>query len=395
VAEPLPRRDQRVTPDEQQARPAPRGGRLTHAWNRAARKTRGLLCALFAAAALSPPLSAPPPSAPAFQEVLATAPQKQTQEKYNVSTQRLDVIEEKMRATEPGRALLQFAADENIRISLSTSKVMDPNPRDDLVVKGRNYSSYVLLNGELRSDDELMLTLVHELRHSWHERTVKTGAMRLGPRHHWLKRRIQEADAFSFEVHFGYEYEKATGKRLDVGDRWNACDGTKPFVCLVEEYRAIREKGTPVDTAYGALLEKGFRHVHAMSYDKTFLTELEGGWSAVVDRPWLGAHYAEMFDKPVTDAAFVEKMRAVCTAGLSPGVDPAALTGWTEADFLSFDKTGGTDRRGMKKLAVAERKFSLAAQAWRLYEPVTAPPPAKSKAPLPKPQIITRQDFSP
>lgn len=397
VAQPLPRRDQGVTPDHDARHAAQAGGRIKRIWKNAGRKTRRGLCAVFAAAALGGAVHAPAPAqlpSATTEFAVAAAPQQQAKEKYAFSQQRLDSIQAKMRATELGRDLLQFAQDENIRISLSDSKTMDPNPRDALFTKGRNYSTYVLLNGEMRSDDELMLTLVHELRHSWHERVIKSNEMRLGPRHHWLKRRIQEADAFAFEVHFGYEYEKATGKRLDVGDRWNACDGTKPFVCLVEEYRRIRDGGTPVDEAYGALLVKGFRHVNAMSYDKTFVKELEAGWSNVIDRPWLGQYYAPMFDSPVTDAAFVEKMRAVCTAGMAPGKDPAALVHWTEADFLSFEKTGGKTKSGMRKLDAAERKFALAAQAWRNYVPAEKPP-ALRKAPAPKPVIVTRNDAPP
>lgn len=359
-----------------------RHGRLSHAFKNRFRKAlrTGVLAlsltAGFAPAALAETPDMRPPAA-----AMAKA-EKPKKEDYALSQARLDKIETRMRDTALGRELLQFAADQNISISMSSSKVMDSNLKDAVFIKGRNYSTYILLNGETKSDDEIMITIAHELRHSWHERVIKSSGMDLDPRRHWLMRRLQEADAFSFEVHFGYEYEKATGRQLDLGDRWNACGGKTPFVCLAENYRQARDGGKPVAEAYSQLLERSLRHVHAMGYDKGFVGELDDGWGAVVKDPELGTFYADRFDRPVTDADFVAKMRAVMTAGLAPGVDPAALTSWKDADFLSFEKTGGREKGDQKKLAATELKFDLAKQAWDRYEagrtlPMPPPPPPK------------------
>ena len=305
-------------------------------------------------------------------------PQKQ---KYEFSQERLDKIETRMKETELGRQLLQFAADQNISISMSDSKTMDPNPKDTSFIKGRNYGTYILINGETRSDDEIMITIAHELRHSWHERVIGSSDMAVTPRQHWLMRRIQEADAFSFEVHFGYEYEKATGRTLDLGDRQGACLGKTPFVCLAEQYRIDRDGNKPVAEAYSRLLERAMLHVHAMRYDPTFVGELDGGWSAVIQNPALGGNYADRFDHAATDAAFVAKMRAVATAGLVPGKDPAALTKWVDADFLSFEKTGGKEKGDQKKLAQVELKFTQAKDAWDKYDAARKPPPPAPPGP--------------
>jgi hypothetical protein len=375
VAHHEPRRDKRVPENDGTAQ----SGRLTRAWNTSARTARRILAtgilalsltAGFTAAAQAETRDNRPPAA------AMSKAEKQQKKDYAFSQERLDKIKERMRVTDLGRALLQFAEDENIRISLSNSKVIDSDPKDNLFTKGRNYSTYILVNGEIKSDDEIMMTLAHELRHSWHQRVVKSGEMELDPRRHWLMRRIQEADAFSFEVHFGYEYEKATGKQLDIGDRYNACNGKTPFICFAEEYRLARDGGKPAPEAYSELLERGMRHVRAMKYDKTFAGELDDGWGRAIVTPAAGAAYADRFDHPVSDADFVAKMRAVATEGLVPGVDPAALTRWTEVDFLSFEKTGGKDKGDMKKLAAAEKKFAAAKDSWHKFEASKIPPPA-------------------
>ncbi|TAL37290.1 MAG: hypothetical protein EPN97_05535 [Alphaproteobacteria bacterium] len=372
-----PRRGKRVRETEDFAKQEP--GKLSRSWNKSARVLKkGLMTGIlalslsagFTAAAQAETRDNRPPVA------AMSKAEKQQKKDYAFSQERLDKIEARMKQTELGRALLQFAEDQNIAISMSNSKVIDSDPKDRLFTKGRNYSTYIRLNGEMKSDDEIMMTLAHELRHSWHERVVKSGEMDLDPRRHWLMRRIQEADAFSFEVHFGYEYEKATGKRLDIGDRYNACNGNTPFICLAEEYRRARDGGKPAPEAYSQLLERGMRHVRAMKYDKTFGGELDDGWGRVIATPSLGSSFAGRFDHPVTDADFVAKMRAVATEGLVPGVDPGALTKWTDADFLSFDKTGGKDKGDMKKLTAAEKKFAAAKAAWDKYEASRTSPPS-------------------
>ena len=370
-----PRRDKRVPENENTAKP----GRLTRAWNKCARATKKILMTGVLALSLSASFTAVaqaetrdnrPPAASMSKA------EKQQKKDYAFSQERLDKIKERMRQTELGRELLQFAEDEQIRIGMSNSRTIDSDPKDNLFTKGRNYSTYILLNGEMKSDEEIMMTLAHELRHSWHQRVVKSDELDLDPRRHWLKRRIQEADAFAFEVHFGYEYEKATGKQLDIGDRFNACSGHTPFICLAENYRQARDGGKPAPEAYGELLERGMKHVRAMQYDKTFAGELDDGWGATVKTPTAGSAFANRFDHPVADSDFVAKMRAVATEGLVPGVDPAALTGWTDADFLSFDKTGGKSKGDMKKLDAAEKKFAEAKAAWDKYEASKIPPPA-------------------
>ncbi len=377
VAQSQPRRDKGLHKTKDGAEPRPR---LRHAFNKA-RPVKKLLCTGVLAVSLTAGFSMsaaaetrdvrPPASA-------MVKPDKHGKVKYEFSQERLDRIEARMRQTDLGRQLLKFADDQNISISMSDSKVMNPSPKDAIFIKGRNYSTYILLNGETKSDDEIMITIAHELRHSWHERTIKSGDLELDPRHHWLMRRIQEADAFAFEAHFAYEYEKATGRQLDLGDRWSACDGKNPYLCVVEQYRRERDAKKPVDQAYSDLLENTLRHVHQMRYDKTFVGELDDGWGTVIRDPQRGEFYAQRLDHPATDAEFVARMRKVATAGLVPGTDPAALTKWQDADFLSFDKTGGKEKGDQKKLISIEQKFAQAKDAWDKFDAARLAPPPPS-----------------
>lgn len=286
---------------------------------------------------------------------------------YAHSQERLDAIKARMSRTPEGAALLQFAADENIRIEMSNSAVMDSNLKDKTLVKGVNYSTLIRLNGDVAGDDFILITLAHEIRHSWHERTLGSDDMPFTPRQELLKRRIQEADAFAYEIHFAYEYEKATGTRLSIGEKW-PCEGENSYACLLDDYRDLRKKKT-VEQAYSKLLEKTLKHVHRQNYDARLLRIVDTGWGAVANAAERGIRWAELLEDPATDAAFAAHMRKVATIGLSPGADPAALTSWSDEDFLSYRKTGGnlsrTDRRSLNSL---QEKFSDAQLAWKEFK---------------------------
>ncbi|MDE1151320.1 MAG: hypothetical protein PW788_02190 [Micavibrio sp.] len=301
----------------------------------------------------------PPAKAIPLKAAKAAAP---VDSAYATSKERLQVIEGSMRKTPLGRALLQFAADENIRIVMSDSKVMDPNPNDNLMFKGRNYSTRILLNGDVKSHDEIMITLAHEIRHSWHERQLHTNRMKLDPQREWVKRRIQEADCFAFEIHFAYEYEKATGKTLNLGSRKN-CDNRGGYACLLQNYSNDRA-AMPVGDAYSKLLGRTFKHVHAQGYDRSFVDDLDNGWGYVVDYPGLGILFNERLLNPTPDAEYARNMRRVATAGLTPGVDPAALADWTNADFSSLDKTGAVDADVKADFDKVQSRYAAARFAW-------------------------------
>ncbi len=348
--------------------------KLLTAFNRRAKKTA--LTAIAAVALMGGITHDSRPAAALPEAATTTQTADVPKVKYAVSEARLDTIKAKIALTPTGQALLDYAARENIRIEMSDSKVMDDDPKDNIFIKGLNYGSLIRLNGDIASDDAIMLTLAHEIRHSWHDRTVKSDDMALEPRREWLKRRIQEADCFAYEIHFAYEYEKATGKKLAIGNR-----ATNDYAKLLSAYEKARNaEGATVGGAYTALLEKTFVHVNGLDYDKRFTTQLKDTWSDVATKPGLSIVYAARMINTPTDEEFVKEMREVAHAGLDIGFDPAALSTWTEADFLSFEKTGGTpSKKDQQTFDDAQAKYLQARSAWQLLHPAnddTAAPPA-------------------
>lgn len=351
-----------------------KAGHLRQAWRKVSRAPKRIALSLAALAVFSPVMASAAAPAPEprqiVQEISAAIPdnKKPAKQDYAYSQARLEKIYTILRQTEPGRELLQFAETENLSIAMSDSKVMDDNPKDRLFTKGLNYGRYILLNGDIRSDDELILTLVHELRHSWHERGIMTSGLPVTPKQEFLKRRIQEADAFAFEIHFGYEYEKATKKTLDLGNRFESCGaGNNSFACLAQDYKYYRGKDKPVAEAYSKLLERTIRHVNGLDYDKSFIAQNDNGWGIAATQPERATRFKAKFEDPATDAEFATAMRKVATVGTTPGVDPAALYAWTDADFLSLKKTGGQSKSDVKKLDALEVKFNAARNSWALY----------------------------
>ncbi len=345
----------------------------------------GLMAGLGAEARMADQLLSP--AAIVLTEATTAPAPAAVKVKYAYSVERLEKIKTAIELSETGRALLDFAATENIRLEMSNSKTMDDNPKDSITIKGRNYSTLIQLNGDISSDDDIMITLAHELRHSWHERTLKNDDLALTPRNEWLKRRIQEADCFAFEIHFAYEYEKATGKRLSLGDR-NPAAGQTTYAGMLGDYTYWRNaKNATVADSYSKLLVKTFTHVHNMSYDKRFVTSLSETWLSAANSPSLRQTYKSELENPASDADFVAAMRLVATAGLKPGEDPVALAAWLDSDFLGFEKTGGKpSSANMKIFNAAQLKFDEAKEAWKKDN---EPPPPEPPAVVPPPATIT------
>ncbi len=277
------------------------------------------------------------------------------------STPNLESILEKTRATETGRGLLDFAATNKVKITISDSKHMDANPNDAILIRGLNHYTNIELNSEIGTEESMMLTLAHEIRHSWHKRVVKMGELNLDPKRSWISDRIQEADCFAYEIHFGYEYEKATGKSLGLAASQAGYGGLATF------YAGLRDSGVAPQDAYRQLVERAFAHTHSLQYDDNFLDKQLKNWSAVVEKPFLGILYAKSWDDPTSAADFVKAMRHVTTVGTDTTKDLSALQSWKDEDFTNLDKTGGAAKDDTEKLAKAEVKFGEARGAWKAH----------------------------
>lgn len=365
---------------------------LLHKFNRRAK--RGAMsmsaAAVFTVGGAGVAHAAPPQETAALHETVSSQTQVRTQaQDYAYSQERLDVIKARMARTQEGAALLQFAADENIRIEMSSSAVMDSNLKDKTLVKGVNYSTLIRLNGDVAGDDFILITLAHEIRHSWHERALGSDDMPFTPQQELLKRRIQEADAFAYEIHFAYEYEKATGTRLNIGQTY-PCEGENAYACLLSDYRGWRkDRNKTLEDAYTKLLEKTLKHVHRQGYDTRLLRIVDTGWGAVANAAERGVNWATLLEDPATDAAFAAHMRKVATVGLSPGTDPAALSRWSDDDFLSLRKTGGKLSRGDRRaLGALQEKFADARLAWQEFKAKEETPRGTAIAPPASPGAI-------
>ena len=376
----------------QKAVEPPKPHRLTAAWKKARVKLRRTLCTLTAAGALTFGFAGAASAQPAKPSATVAHHQPGKKPNYAYSQARVNAIEAKMRKTALGREMLEFAGDNGLTIRMSTSKVMDDKPNDGFTIAGNYGGTQIRLNGVEKSDDQVMLTLVHELRHAWHDFAIHAGDMRLDPTRSLVRDRLLEADVFAFEIHFAYEYEKATGIQLHLGDRARPCSVTNESSrCLLAGYAADRAGGMDTPAAYGKLLERTLKHVHAEEYDPDFLSAQNESWQSVIDDPSSGK---ALFGADLTsDADFAATMRRVATVGMTPGATPSALAGWTEADLTSLAKTSGTGKAEVKGLDGATKKFDAAREAWNLYQmsvPEQAPgspSPATSPAPAARPMI--------
>lgn len=272
---------------------------------------------------------------------------------------RLDHLRTEICRTADGRALFAFADANNTKLEMSDSKTMDADLTDAIFIRGLNYGKLVQLNREEASDSVLMYTAVHELRHSWHKLAAGTHDMELPPKQAWIRDRVLEADCYSFEIHFGYEYAKQCGIPFDTG--------TGSYAALAKSYAADRDAGMAADIAYGRLMERAFPHVKSLEYDDDFLGRQIRNWEAVVKDPCLGITHADKWDREPDTKEFAAMLRRATTVGIDVKSGPSALAAWTDNDFQSLDKTGGATKDDLDKLAKADGKRGEAKAAWDVY----------------------------
>ena len=296
---------------------------------------------------------------------------------------RLDHLRAEICRTADGRALFGFSDANNTKLEMSDSKHMDSDLTDAIFIRGLNFGKTVQLNIEEKSDTVLMYTAVHELRHSWHKLAAGTHDMELPPKQAWIRDRVLEADCYSFEIHFGYEYAKQCGIAFDTGEG--------SYATLAKSYAADRDAGMAANVAYGRLMERAFPHVKSLEYDEDFLNRQIRNWDAVVKTPCLGVTHAEKWNTEPDAKEFAAMLRRATTVGIDVKTGASALSAWTDADFQSLDKTGGATKDDLDKLAKADGKRGEAKAAWDVYwqqtlDAVRREREAKENSQQPKPQ---------
>ncbi len=93
---------------------------------------------------------------------------------------------------------------------------------DDDKRSGVYYHDKDLVAIDARSpDDDLLLTLAHEIRHAWQYRELGVTEWTLSPQDRWRASRLVEADSCAFSMHFGSVHEQETGHQLDARYSFN------------------------------------------------------------------------------------------------------------------------------------------------------------------------------
>lgn len=289
---------------------------------------------------------------------------------------RLSALTEHMSQSAEGQALLAQARAENVTLRVSTGSKMDADRNDGYVTHGLSFPGLVVLNGDIASNDDLTLTLAHELRHTRHYKIASDAGFRLTPEREWLFNRFAEADGFAYEVHFAYEYQKETGRALRRPRASCAANDTA-YDCLFSFYKAERDQGTPAAKAYEQLVGKALRHVAEGSYDGSLLAEEKRRWKEVTDNPARGALYASRTGDVTADADFVAAMRKLASLDGERG-----LPSWTDADILSLEKAGGMTAREKTMLEGIQKDYQSAVAAWKQHRAPGEPPPAGGHAPF-------------
>lgn len=278
--------------------------------------------------------------------------------------ERLDRAFARLDKTQLGKDLLRFARENDVEFTFDPVHRELAPPQSPLHdIKGLSYSNIVYLNPSALSEDHLLLTLVHELRHVWQAKVAQPENLGLDLRRELILDRMREADAFAFQVHFAYEHRKETEELLAFRFA-GLCDVYMSKACLTQLYDEKREQSGLQD-AYASLLEAAFLHVRALSYDQDFLYHNEKRWKEVAASPEKGAIYEAKIESPSSDQDFIAALRRMTVTGLSPGA-VSAIEKWPDEDLLSLEKMGGISPALSEEIAKGEALRTNAIASYRL-----------------------------
>lgn len=196
---------------------------------------------------------------------------------------RIEKLKARLRQVPEGEALLIFAAKEGVKISLKDSLQIIPaslKEVEGLSINGLTLGNEISLNQD-REDEELLATLVHELRH------IRQGAvlLLLGERHtsrqDWILHRFVEADAYAFEIYFLHLLDKAEGKMF-AGEKESACADPPLLLCYRQKFEEDLDAGLSYEGAYALLVERLFNFIRARGYEDVIFHALKGAWEEVL-----------------------------------------------------------------------------------------------------------------
>ncbi|MGZ9096919.1 MAG: DUF6782 family putative metallopeptidase [Micavibrio sp.] len=119
---------------------------------------------------------------------------------------RIKRIIARLRQSTLGEEMYQYAVDKNLSFQWETGVTTR---------KGAYYFNNNRIHVDVNhTDDGVISTLSHEIRHSWHDNTLNIPSWKLDPIGKWQAWQFMEADSCAFNAHFNAEYQRETGHTL-------------------------------------------------------------------------------------------------------------------------------------------------------------------------------------
>lgn len=280
----------------------------------------------------------------------------------DASEARLNQIQNIIAETKLGRDLLEMANGHGVTIRFMTADELKENKDDEAkrtIVGGYTNHDKTIRIDPHDSNNGLVMTLVHELRHAWQDKHVNYAALEralIHPEKQMILERFLEADAYAFESHFALDYERETGKRLILGgDIQTRFD---PDTASSEARDAMRRDivgGLDADTVRANGLKLAFAFPRELQYHDRFLKKKVFEWfkgmrefsdSNMQDCSDPQAkqkvfEFQYLIDNDVSNSAFAAELRKFGVPGVDPNA-PNYLRNISAADLTSDQWTGGT-----------------------------------------------------
>lgn len=118
---------------------------------------------------------------------------------------RIKRVNRLMRKTPLGEYLHQYAAAQGFRFAWNAETESENGSYKDGLIKK---------SPRLESDQSLVLTGVHEIRHGWHMRLLQGVHHKTDPVTEWQLSMVMEVDSCAYTAHYAAEYKDITGVDL-------------------------------------------------------------------------------------------------------------------------------------------------------------------------------------
>lgn len=126
---------------------------------------------------------------------------------------RIKRIIARLRQSTLGEEMYQYAVDKNLTFQWESG---------NKTRKGAYYFDKNRIVVDINhTDDGVISTLSHEIRHSWHDNTLDISSWKLDPVGKWQAWQFMEADSCAFNTYFVAEYQRETNHTLVSGSTFS------------------------------------------------------------------------------------------------------------------------------------------------------------------------------